>query len=168
MLFHQLLLRGMENLSSVITRGLRENLVIFKIAMINDSVIGFGRLIFHNSKERPDVINSPTGWWIMGVVVTKKYRGNGVGKQIFGHLESETMRLGGSELYSFINADNLVSKSLHHKLGFDEIAKGSSFLNVKFELLFFNYLFQRHPRRRLEFFGGHPAFSRFIFLAFQK
>jgi len=69
----------------------------------------------------------------MGVVVTKKYRGNGVGKQIFGHLESETMRLGGSELYSFINADNLVSKSLHHKLGFDEIAKGSSFLNVKFD-----------------------------------
>ena len=102
-------------------------------AMINDSVIGFGRLIFHNSKERPDVINSPTGWWIMGVVVTKKYRGNGVGKQIFNHLESETRRLGGKELYSFINANNLVSQSLHQKLGFDEIVKGSSFLNVKFD-----------------------------------
>jgi GNAT superfamily N-acetyltransferase len=106
---------------------------LFYSAMINDDIIGFGRLIFHNSNERPDVKDSPTGWWIMGVVVLKKYRGNGVGKQIFTHLESEARRLGGDNLYSFINANNLVSKSLHQKLGFDEISHGSSFLNVKFD-----------------------------------
>lgn len=102
------------------------------VAEVNNEVIGYGRSIYYNEKViQKYSFPSPVGWYLMGVTVSPKYRGQGVGhlltKKRLEHIGKLSNRA-----YYIANEENITSIKLHESFGFRLLKKGPGFLKVKF------------------------------------
>lgn len=73
-------------------------------------------------------------WLVAGLAVAPEQRRSGVGTQLI----RAVMREAGTEgecsmLHSVINARNQASIALHERLGFSEVARGTTFAGIRFE-----------------------------------
>jgi RimJ/RimL family protein N-acetyltransferase len=108
-----------------------DNFKVFS-AVIKDKVVGFGSLMYFDSKKTKVPFVSPSGWYCTGVIVKEEFRrrniARGIFKTFFAWLQGKT-----DCVYSFVSAQNRASINLHNKLKFKECRRASGFLKVKFD-----------------------------------
>lgn len=95
------------------------------VARHQGEIIGFSRLDWLEAQD------GPAGWYLLGLVVSKDFRGRGVGLALTrARIQSVS---GGEKIYYFANAKNRVSIALHEQLGFEKIREMPRFDKVEFE-----------------------------------
>lgn len=95
------------------------------VAHYEGEIIGFSRL------DWLEAYDGPAGWYLIGLVVSKDFRGRGVGLALTrARIQSVS---GGEKIYYFANAKNRVSIALHEQLGFEKIKDLPRFDKVEFE-----------------------------------
>lgn len=102
------------------------------VAEYKKEIVGFGRSIYYDLRKTQVPYFSPSGWYLMGLVVKPNFRRRGIGRRI----TEERMALiseNSNEVYFVINSINRVSIELHKKLGFKKIDEGKGFLKIKFD-----------------------------------
>ena len=103
------------------------------VAMMEDQVIGYGRVTLYNSEKTQARHLSPDGWYFMGMIIDQNYRRMGIGTHLSEHRIEWLKNKGAKEVFSFVNADNKASLDLHEHLDFEIVEEGPGFLNVDFD-----------------------------------
>lgn len=95
------------------------------VAHHQGEIIGFSRLDWLEAQD------GPAGWYLLGLVVSKDFRGRGVGLALTkARMQSLSA---GEKIYYFANAKNRASIVLHEHLGFVKIKDLPRFDKVEFE-----------------------------------
>ncbi|HRD70553.1 MAG TPA: GNAT family N-acetyltransferase [Legionella sp.] len=94
-----------------------EYLPISKVAFINDKIVGMCCLRV-NDGVREDL--TP---WLGGLVITKSYQGQGLGKMLIESMKADVKRLGFSSLYLLTFDPTL--PNYYRRLGWEEIEKNT-------------------------------------------
>jgi GNAT superfamily N-acetyltransferase len=100
----------------------QEGRALVLTAILAGEAIGFGKVrYFAPPADSPPNV-APEGWYLAGLVVTPRFRKRGVGSRLTqARLAWLAARTGCA--YSFANALNAVSVTLHLKSGFHEITR---------------------------------------------
>ena len=104
------------------------------VAIAEGVVVGFARCRYMDTAAAPVKFPSPSGWYGLGIIVQKLYRGRGVARAL-SDFRAAWLRdeAGADRLYSFVSAENPVSQKMHADFGFQAVAEGAGFLNVSFD-----------------------------------
>ncbi len=121
-----------------------ESSIFIFVAIIDNIVVGHGKL-FYYSKEKHDVeFKSPEGWYLNGVIVAPEFRRKGVAKALLSFRESFILEKKGNEVFSIVSVENIPSISYHTSLGFKEQERAPGYLSVKLKcgegILFYKVL----------------------------
>jgi ribosomal protein S18 acetylase RimI-like enzyme len=101
------------------------------VAAIGDRVVGFARAgYFAPPPESPEDV-APEGWYLLGLIVDPEFRRRGLGL-LLTRARLEWIAERGRKAYYFASARNLVTLSLHQRLGFREITRAFSFPGASF------------------------------------
>ena len=111
--------------------GLQQHLVdesshLF-VAKVGDKVVGFGKSRLISGEEY-----EYEGWYLLGLIVLRKYRGYGIGSALTKRRIEELKSIT-NLIYYFVNSSNRVSIELHDQFGFKKLAEPFEFPNVVFE-----------------------------------
>lgn len=104
------------------------------VAAVEAGIVGFARCVYIDTSIKPVKFPSPSGWYGVGLVVTKEFRGQGLAHALSNYriqwLKTEAKA---EELYTFASAENPVSLKMHKEFGFEEVMTGPGFLNTGFD-----------------------------------
>ena len=109
-----------------IETSLQKSNFITIIAEYNSEIVGYSKIVYCEKED------APKGWYVGGILVQPNFRRRGVGEKLTEKL-IEIAKSKTDTLYSFINAQNKSSITLHEKLGFVEFDRRSSIMGVTFE-----------------------------------
>jgi len=118
-----------ENLSREISGSGELHLML--VAETAGRIIGFGRARFFTSSSLTGGRNVPEGWYLMGVIVSSRFRRLGVASELTER-RLQWIAERADEAYYFANAMNRPTIDLHEKLGFRELTRDFSFPGVGF------------------------------------
>lgn len=90
----------------------------FLVASIDEEIIGFAG--FKKILDEADIMN---------IVVSKKFRGQGIGSLLLEALISDAKSLGVGSITLEVNVKNSVAISLYHKFGFVDIGVRTKYYN---------------------------------------
>lgn len=97
---------------------------LFVAKIDSTNIVGFARCSLLSAAQ-------PSGWYLSGTIVAPKHRGCGIAS-ILTHERLKWLDQKTENVYSFCNAQNLVSIKLHQRFHFIEIARGPSFAGTTF------------------------------------
>jgi ribosomal protein S18 acetylase RimI-like enzyme len=103
------------------------------VAIMEDQVIGYGRVTLYDSGKTQARHLSPDGWYFMGMIIDQNHRRMGIGTHLSEHRIEWLKNKGAKEVFSFVNADNKASLDLHEHLDFEIVEEAPGFLNVDFD-----------------------------------
>jgi ribosomal protein S18 acetylase RimI-like enzyme len=101
------------------------------VADVSGVVVGFGKCAYCKPPEDAPPNAAPDGWYLTGVIVAPKLRRRRIGYQLT-HARLQWLARRTSKAWYFASAQNRVTIELHRQLGFVEVTRDFSFLNVTF------------------------------------
>jgi ribosomal protein S18 acetylase RimI-like enzyme len=104
---------------------------IILVADVCGEVIGFGKCGFFTPPDDAPYNIAPKGWYLMGVIVTPKFRRRQIAHQLT-QARLHWLAQRASKAYYFASAQNRVSIELHRQFGFIEATRDFSFPNTIF------------------------------------
>jgi GNAT superfamily N-acetyltransferase len=96
------------------------------VACSRDEVIGYGGVMRHERSPADPPTMAPTGFYLVGLIVTPDWRRHGVGEL----LTRDRMRWvaqRADHVYYFANLANRPILDLHHTFGFEEVTRDFTF-----------------------------------------
>jgi ribosomal protein S18 acetylase RimI-like enzyme len=117
------------------------------VAEIEKTIVGFGRAAYFDTKTIKPRFPSPSGWYLMGVIVKPEFRRKRIADALTKLRIARISKIA-QEVYFVVNAGNRVSIELHEQLGFIRINEAEGFLNISFEGnkgYLFKKEIQKHP-----------------------
>lgn len=110
----------------------KESCAYIFVALIDNFIVGHGKLLNYK-KDRLDVdYPSPEGWYLNGIIVDPKFRRLGVAKALLHFREQFAVEKNDiNDLFSIVAADNIPSIQYHQKLGLKEVRRAPGFLKIK-------------------------------------
>ena len=107
------------------------NAYIF-VALIDEYIVGHGKLFYFNDQKHDVDFESPQGWYLNGIIVDPEYRRRGVARKLLKARESFAFHYkSGQDIYSIVSAENVPSINYHLNSGFVEDKRAPGFLNVR-------------------------------------
>ena len=95
-------------------------------------IVGYARSTYWTPPADAPPNTAPSGWYLLGLVVTPEYRRRGVGRALtVARLEALAERA--DEVWYFANARNKSSLDLHAELGFTEVTRDFWFPGLTFD-----------------------------------
>ena len=122
-----------KSLTDQIKANAQENsLTHMFVAELKEEVIAHANLFFFDKAILRVKYDSPSGWYLNGVIVDEKYRRLGAAKSLSLFREkyiagTETNKV----IYSIVSAENIPSIEYHKGLNFIEAQRAEGFLDVK-------------------------------------
>jgi GNAT superfamily N-acetyltransferase len=102
------------------------------VASVNSEITGFARCVHIDTTTTHVKFPSPPGWYGLGLVVRKDFRGQGIARALSNY-RIEWLKGKAEYLHSFASSQNPVSLKMHKEFGFEEVTSGPGFLNVTFD-----------------------------------
>lgn len=96
------------------------------VACVDGEVIGYGAVIRHELSPTDPPNTAPTGYYLIGLIVSPDWRRHGIGEL----LTVERMRWTAERadaIYYFANLENGAILDLHQKFGFTEVTRDFTF-----------------------------------------
>ena len=93
------------------------------VATSDGTEVGYARAAWKDYGASPDARKLPSGWYLTGLVVSPRWRRQGVGLALTLHRLEHLISAGVREVYYFANAENRVTIALHERPGFEEISR---------------------------------------------
>lgn len=96
------------------------------VACVGDEVVGYGGVIWHETTPADPPRMAPTGYYLVGLIVSPDWRRHGIGEL----LTVERMRWTAERadtIHYFANLANGPTLDLHEHLGFTEITRDFTF-----------------------------------------
>ncbi|WP_406054852.1 GNAT family N-acetyltransferase [Kribbella sp. NBC_00889] len=96
------------------------------VACVSDEVVGYGGVIWHEATSADPPTTAPTGYYLVGLIVSPAWRRHGIGEL----LTIERMRWTAERadtIHYFANLANGPTLDLHARLGFTELTRDFTF-----------------------------------------
>ena len=93
---------------------------LFLVATIDNVLVGYGHTTFHTRPSDGEVNESPTGYFLSGVMVSPDHRRQGVGTLLTTARIDELRRVA-DMVYYLAESDNQATIHMHARLGFEKI-----------------------------------------------
>lgn len=113
-------------------RGVTDPERLLHVAEDAGRIVGYARASRWTPPADAPPNAAPSGWYLLGLVVTPEYRRRGIGRALtVARLNAIAARA--SEVWYFVNARNRSSLDLHATLGFAEVTRDFWFPGLTFD-----------------------------------
>ena len=104
---------------------------LLHVAEWKSGIIGFARVKYFKPVSSAPTSTSPEGWYLTGIIVSPKYRRQGIASLLIQARPDWIAKRSG-QAYYFANGQNRVSIELHRQFGFIELTRDFVYPDVEF------------------------------------